>query len=139
MIADRGEVAGPVARRRRGADRRLLGADAERVRGVLDVDARELAAVARAHDRADEVVRVRRVRASPARDSLLAARLWAIRRASPHENTWKTTSAASAPSRPPEATSSAEWTPDSTRVCATSNAMISAIDETRKRWDAPAT
>ena len=43
-------------------DRRLLRADAERVRRVLDVDALEDAAVARAHGRADEVARVRRVR-----------------------------------------------------------------------------
>ena len=59
---DRLEVARAVAGRDRGRDRRLLGADPERVRGVLDVHALELAPVARPHDRADEVVRVRRVR-----------------------------------------------------------------------------
>ena len=103
----------------------------ERVRGVLDVHALELAPVGRAHDRADEVVRVRRVR--PLRDLLRPLDELA------HENTWKTTRVASAPTSAPYVTSSAECTPDSTRVCATSSAMISAIDETRKRWLGSAT
>ena len=59
---DRLEVAGPAAGRDGGGDRVLLGADPERVGGVLDVHAGELAPVARPDDGADEVVRVRRVR-----------------------------------------------------------------------------
>src|SRR5262249_20415723 len=114
-----------------GDDRRLLGAHPERVRGVLDVHARELPAVDGTHNRAHVVVRVRRIRLCRDRlrllDELLA-----------HENTWNTMSAASAPSRPPEATSSVESTPDSTRVWPTRKAMISAIDDTRNRCDAPA-
>ena len=62
--------------RDRGGDRGLLGADAERIGGVLDVHALELAAVARPHDRADEVARVRRVRPRGG----LASALWTSRR-----------------------------------------------------------
>ena len=41
------------------------------------------------------------------------------------------------PSSAPSSTSNVEWTPDSTRVCATSSAITNAIDETTKRWCAP--
>src|SRR3954471_1256764 len=58
---DRLEVAGPASLDDRARDRRLLRTDPERVRRVLDVHALERPAVAREHDRADEVVRVRRV------------------------------------------------------------------------------
>ena len=111
-------------------DRRLLRADPERIRRVLDVHALERAPVARQHDRADEVVRVRRVRPRRHRarplDELLAA----------HANTWNNTSVTSAPSRPPYATSSVECTPDSTRVCATSSAMMNVRLEIRNRCSA---
>src|SRR5581483_1314134 len=125
---DRLEVARPAAGGDRGGDRALLGAHAERVGGVLDVDARELAPVARAHDRADEVARVGRV--GPRRGGLRLL----DEVAAAHPASWKRTSVVSAPSRPPSATSAEEWTPDSTRVCATSSAITSAIVDTRKRW-----
>ena len=53
---------GPHSLDDRARERRPLGADAERVRRVLDVDAGDDAAVAREHGRADEELRVRRVR-----------------------------------------------------------------------------
>src|SRR5581483_4620786 len=105
--ADRLEVAGAVARDDRVHDRRALGADAERIGGVLDVDALEDAPVLRAYDGADEVVRVRRVRA---RRHLLRVLDEVLAHA-----TWKRTRVRSAPSRPPSATSSEECTPDSMR------------------------
>ena len=91
---DRRDPARAVARDDRRDERALLGADAEWIGGVLDVDALELAAVVRPHDRADVVVRVRRVGARGDRLRLLDAVLG-------HCATWKTASATSAPSRPP--------------------------------------
>ena len=55
VIADRLEVARLAAGGDGARDRRLLGADPERIRGVLDVHALEHAAVARPHRRADVV------------------------------------------------------------------------------------
>src|SRR6185503_3148579 len=52
---DRLEVTRPATRGHGGGDRVLLRADPERIGRVLDVDAGELAPVARAHDRTDEV------------------------------------------------------------------------------------
>src|SRR4029079_5627798 len=54
-----------------------------------------------------------------------------------HPISWKTTRVTIAPSAPPYTTSSEEWTPDSTRVWATSRAMISVSPETTKRWWSP--
>src|SRR6478752_8240122 len=54
-----------------------------------------------------------------------------------HPISWNTTRVTSAPRAPPYATSSDEWIPDSTRVCATSTAMISVSAETTKRWLSP--
>src|SRR5207247_1846299 len=57
------DVAGTVALGDRGRQRRLLRADAERIRGVLDVDAFEHPSVPHADHGADVEVGVRRVRA----------------------------------------------------------------------------
>src|SRR5581483_9895899 len=91
--ADRGDLPRPHAGRGGIADRRLLGALAERVGRVLDVDAGELTTIRRAHDGADRVVRVGRVRV-PSRGLRLLDQI-------AHENTWKTTSVASAPTSAP--------------------------------------
>ena len=48
-----------------------------------------------------------------------------------HPNAWKRKSVTSAPSSAPLATSEDECTPVSTRVCATSNAMMKVTDEMR--------
>ena len=93
--ADRVDVAGAHALARSLRDRRPLRADAERIGRVLDVHAVDDAAVLQQQRRADEIVRVRRVRVRGgrlrARDELLAG----------HDSTWKTTSVTSAPSAPP--------------------------------------
>src|SRR5205807_563950 len=123
--ADRDEVARPAARGHGGCDRGALGADPERIGGVLDVDARELAAVARTDDCADEVARIRRVGAN--RSSL------GLRDELAHRASWKSVSVVNEPSSPPSSTSSVEWTPDSMRVCATRSAITNAIDETTNR------
>src|SRR5215218_5139860 len=128
--ADGLEIPRPASLGDRARDRRLLRAHAERVRRVLDVHALERAPVAREHHRTYEVVRVRRV--SPRRDrarpldEFLAA----------HANTWNNASVMSAPSTPPYATSSVECTPASTRVCATSSAMMNVRLEIRNRCSA---
>src|SRR5262249_4583003 len=128
---DRLEVARATAGGDRSDDRALLGTDTERICGVLDVDAGELAAVPRADDGADAVVRVRRVCPRRRRLGLLDE----VR----HPANWNSASVVSAPSRPPSTTSVEECTPDSTRVWQTSSAITSAIVETRKRWCRPAT
>ena len=61
MIAADREVPGPVALGDRARERGSLRAHAERVRGVLDVDPLDHAAVAREHGAADVEARVRRV------------------------------------------------------------------------------
>src|SRR5581483_6834871 len=114
-----------------GGDRGALGAGPERIRGVLDVDALELAPVAGAHDGADEVSRVRRVGAR-------GRGLGPLDEIRAHRASWKSVSVVRDPSSAPSTTSSVEWTPDSTRVCATSNAITNAIDETTKRRSLPA-
>src|SRR5207245_644946 len=92
---DRVEVPRTHAFARRLRDRSALCAHAERIRGVLDVAAVEEAPVLRQRERADEIVRVGRVRARGrglrAEDELFGG----------HESTWKTTSVMSAPSAPP--------------------------------------
>src|SRR5206468_1315671 len=108
--------------------RRLLRANVERIRRVLDVDALEDAAVASEKRGSDVEARVGGVR--PLRHGGRALVQFAIGQ----KKSWKTTSVVSAPSNPPKATSTAEWTPASTLVCATSSAMINMIAETRKRW-----
>src|SRR5262249_53783781 len=128
--ADRLEVARTAARGDCGHDRALLRADAGWIGGGLDVHASELAAVPRAHDGADEVVRIRRV--GTRRSSLRFLDEVG------HPANWNSASVVSVPSTPPRATSTDEWTPDSTRVCATRSAITSAIVETRKRWSCPA-
>src|SRR4051794_15539077 len=91
---DRLQVARPAALRDRAHDRRLLGADAERVRRVLDVDALEHASVARPHRRADVVLRVGRV-------GPFGRGHRPIVEVAAHEKSWKRARAMSAPSRPP--------------------------------------
>src|SRR5262249_32935767 len=113
---DRREVAGTAARAHGGDDRRLLGADPERVRRVRDVQGGELAPVARPDDRADEVVRVRRI-------CLRRRRVRLLDEVAAHAASWKRARAVSVPRSAPSATSSVEWTPDSTRVCATRSAI----------------
>ena len=108
-----------------------LGAHPERVCGVLDVAALDDVPVARQHGATDVEPRVRRVRVRsgsvrPGEELVVGDRHEA-------EKTWKIVSVTSAPIRPPTTTSAVECTPDSTRVCATSNAMMNARDETRKR------
>src|SRR5205085_2935457 len=75
---------------RRLRDRRPLRADAQRIRGVLDVDAVDERAVLQQQARTDEIVGVRRIRARRRRlrplDELLTA----------HDNTWNTTNVTSA-------------------------------------------
>src|SRR5207302_4539315 len=114
--ADRGDVARPVALADGLHERRLLRADAERVRGVLHVDALEDLPVTRPDDGADEVVRIGRIRSLRHRDGAVVEL--------PAHRSWKMERVTSAPIAPPYATSSVEWMPDSTRVCATSNAMM---------------
>src|SRR5262245_47899727 len=125
--ADRLEVTRPTALGDRPRDRRLLGANSERVRSVLDIHTLERPPVARENHGTDEVIRVRRVRPPRRRarplDEFLAR----------HANTWNKASVISAPSTPPYATSSVEWTPASTRVCATSSAMMNVSVEMRNR------
>ena len=115
----------------------LLGADPERVGGVLDVDAGELAAVARPHDGADEVVRVGRVGARGGGLGLLDEILLiaSVCSSGELEERQRHQRAEQAAEQRPRA---AEWTPDSTRVCATSSARMKAIVEIRKRWLGPA-
>src|SRR5215831_4968086 len=86
--ADRLEVARPAAGDDGTADRALLRAHAEGVRRVLHVHAFEDAPVPRPHGRADEVVRVGRIRALSDRDRPLVELL-------AHASTWKTTSVTS--------------------------------------------
>src|SRR5439155_26948733 len=74
---------------------RLLRADAERIGGVLDVDALEDAPVARERRRADEKAGVRRICARCDRDRPL------VELPVGHEKTWKMTRVVSAPRMPP--------------------------------------
>ena len=94
---DRGEVARPIAGGDCPDDRALLGADAERIGRVLHVHALELTPVARADDRADEIVRVRRVRLRRNRLRLFDEPA--------HGVSWKTARVTSAPRAPPYSTS----------------------------------
>src|SRR5581483_6119007 len=121
--ADRRQLARPYAGRDRRRDRAPLSADSERIRRVLDVDAAELAPVAGAHDGADPVVRVRRVR-------VRGSRLGTLDELGTHAASWKRASAVRDPSSAPRKTSRAECTPDSTRAWATSTARTRAIEET---------
>ena len=124
---DRLEISRPAAPGNRGGDRAALGADAERIGGVLDVDASELAPVAGTDDGADEVARVGRIGARRQERGLLDER-------GAHPESWNSARVVSAPSRPPSRISPEEWIPDSSRVWATRSARMKVIVETRKRW-----
>src|SRR5436190_6638177 len=91
---DRLEVAWLAALGDRARDCSSLRADSEWIRGVLDVDALEHAPVSCAHGCADEVLRIRRVRARRCRDRQLVQLI-------AHANTWNRTSVIKAPSKPP--------------------------------------
>src|SRR5207237_5586821 len=106
--SDRCDVARPVPIADGLHECRLLRADPERVRRVLDVHALEHLAVPCLHRRADEIVRVRRVGPLRDRDSTLV-QLFA-------HSSWNTERVTRAPIAPPYATSRAECTPASTRV-----------------------
>src|SRR5919198_661229 len=101
---DRLEVVALVALRDRSRERGALGADAERIGGVLDVHALDHVALARQDGGADLEARVRRVRALGDGDGALVELLVG------HVKTWKRTSSPSAPRTPPYRTSTAEWT-----------------------------
>ena len=120
------EVAGTVSLGHRPREGGSLGADTERVRGILDVDALDDAPVAGEHRAADVEPRIRRVRACgdrvSGREELFVGHA---------ANIWKIPRVTSAPSSPPTATSEVEWIPASTRVWATSPARMNASDETR--------
>ena len=98
---DRFEVARRAARRYRACERRLLGADPERIGGVLDVDAEEGPSVACPHGSTDQEAEY----GAYARGCDLNGRVvqLLVGGLDRHQlkNSWKTTSVTSAPSKPP--------------------------------------
>src|SRR4249919_4370519 len=132
------EVARAVALDDRACERGALRADTERIGGVLDVDALDHTTVAHQDGAADVELRIRRIRA---RSDLVRPRE-EVRVGDPslaHPKAWKRRSVTSAPRSPPLATSDEECTPVSTRVCATSKAMMNVTEETRKLCGEPST
>ena len=127
VIAIASKSPGPVALGDRARKRGPLRADAERVRGVLDVHALDHAAVARQDGAADEELAstARRRARRPRRPARAARRRSCAEHLEDDERDERAEQPAVA------TTSNVEWTPASTRVCATSSAMMNVSGRDR--------